>query len=234
MYTPPLVTTWDHDFPSAADGTSIPQGSDDGKRQAAYRNVGRRHDTREFACASLYQWWCAVGRERDPDATAILILGEGGGRNSAAQSLFKEDVHTLADRMGSALRVAHDPPYCSQDNPLEHRVVPPGTRAGQGLLFTTLAVPVAAMAQAQTRTGLRVLVHVIDKVYQTGRKVTAGVKESRRIVFDAVLPKWNDTAVPIAANRELIKFSVLSRKRQTGPLPTSYPSCRCQRGLVRA
>jgi hypothetical protein len=37
---------------------------------------------------------------------------------------------------------------------------------------------------------------VIDKVYQTGRKVAEGFKESMRIVFDAVLPKWNYTAVP--------------------------------------
>jgi hypothetical protein len=197
LYTQQIVTAWDHDFPSAADGKIIPHGIYDVKRNAAYLNVGLSHDTSEFACDSIYQWWCAVGRDLYPDATSMLILCDGGGSNSATQYLFKEDLQKLADRMGIALRVAHYPPYCSKYNPIEHRVFPHVTRACQGLIFTTLAVPVAAMAKAQTRTGLRVVVNVIDKVYQTGRKVAEGFKESMRIVFDAVLPKWNYTAVPI-------------------------------------
>jgi hypothetical protein len=197
LYTQQVVTTFDHDFPSAADGKLIPHGIYDVKRNAAYLNVGLSHDTSEFACDSLYQWWCAVGRDLYPDATSILILCDGGGSNSATQYLFKEDLQKLADRLGIEIRVAHYPPYCSKYNPIEHRVFPHVTRACQGLIFTTLAVPVAAMAQAQTRTGLRVLVNVIDKVYQTGRKVAEGFKESMRIVFDTVLPKWNYTAVPI-------------------------------------
>ena len=196
LYTQPIVTTWDHDFPSAADGKLIPHGIYDVKRHAAYRNLGLSHDTSEFACESIYQWWCAVGRDLYPAATSILILCDGGGSNSATHYLFKEDLQKLADRMGIALRVAHYPPYCSKYNPIEHRVFPHVTRACQGLIFTTLAVPVAAMAKTQTRTGLQVVVNVIDKVYQTGRKVAEGFRESRRIVFDAVLPKWNYTAVP--------------------------------------
>jgi hypothetical protein len=196
LYTQQVVTTFDHDFPSAADGKLIPHGIYDVKRNAAYLNLGLSHDTSEFACDSIYQWWCAVGRDLYPDATSIRILCDGGGSNSATQYLFKEDLQKLADRLGSALRVAHYPPYCSKYNPIEHRVFPHVTRACQGLIFTTLAVPVAAMAKAQTRTGLQVMVHVIDKVYQTGRKVAEGFKESMRIVFDAVLPKWNYTAVP--------------------------------------
>jgi hypothetical protein len=196
LYTQQVVTTFDHDFPSAADGKLIPHGIYDVKRNAAYLNLGLSHDTSEFACDSIRQWWCAVGRDLYPDATSILILCDGGGSNSATHYLFKEDLQKLADRLGVALRVAHYPPYCSKYNPIEHRVFPHVTRACQGLIFTTLAVPVAAMAKAQTRTGLQVLVHVLDKVYQTGRKVAEGFKESMRIVFDAVLPKWNYTAVP--------------------------------------
>ncbi len=197
LYTQQLVTTFDHDFPSAADGKIIPHGIYDVKQNAAYLNVGTSHDTSEFACDSLYQWWCAVGRALYPDATSILILCDGGGSNSAQHYLFKEDLQKLADRMGIALRVAHYPPYCSKYNPIEHRVFPHVTRACQGLIFTTLAVPVAAMAKTQTRTGLRVVVNVIDKVYQTGRKVAEGFKESMRLVFDTLLPRWNYTAVPI-------------------------------------
>jgi hypothetical protein len=198
LYTQQVVSTFDHDFPSAADGKIIPHGIYDVKHNEAYLNVGLSHDTSEFACDSIYQWWCSVGRDRYPEATSLLILCDGGGSNSATQYLFKEDLQKLSERIGLPIRVAHYPPYCSKYNPIEHRVFPHVTRACAGLIFTTLAVPVAAMAQTQTRTGLRVLVHVLDKVYQTGRQVAEGFKESMRIVFDAVLPKWNYTAMPNA------------------------------------
>ncbi|PZD75534.1 hypothetical protein C1752_00571 [Acaryochloris thomasi RCC1774] len=55
------------------------------------------------------------------------------------------------------------------------------------------------MATAKTKTGLKVFTTVLDKVYQTGRKVTEEFKESMEIVFDAYLPKWNYTAKPQAA-----------------------------------
>jgi hypothetical protein len=52
------------------------------------------------------------------------------------------------------------------------------------------------MGKAKTKTGLNVLATVLDKAYQTGRKVTQEFKESMEIVFDAYLPKWNYTAKP--------------------------------------
>jgi len=41
-------------------------------------------------------------------------------------------------------------------------------------------------------------VNIIDKVYQTGRKVVADFKENMTIKFDKFLPKWNYTALPNA------------------------------------
>ena len=40
------------------------------------------------------------------------------------------------------------------------------------------------------------LVNVIDKIYETGRKVAKGFKETMKIIFDEYLPKWNYRAVP--------------------------------------
>ena len=53
------------------------------------------------------------------------------------------------------------------------------------------------MEKTRTETGLKALVHIIDKVYQTGRKVAEGFKENMRIVFEDFLPKWNYCAVPL-------------------------------------
>jgi len=52
------------------------------------------------------------------------------------------------------------------------------------------------MAKAKTKTGLKVFATVLDKVYETGRKVTQEFKETMQIVFDEFLPKWNYTAKP--------------------------------------
>ena len=51
--------------------------------------------------------------------------------------------------------------------------------------------------KTQTKTGLRVSVSVIDKVYEVGKKATTGFKESMKIVFDEVLGRWNYKATPI-------------------------------------
>jgi len=54
------------------------------------------------------------------------------------------------------------------------------------------------MEKTTTTTGLKAFVHIIDKVYETGRKVAADFKQTLRIVFDDFLPQWNYRAVPIA------------------------------------
>ena len=43
---------------------------------------------------------------------------------------------------------------------------------------------------------MRTIVSVIDKIYETGKKVADGFKENMRIRFDELLPKWNYRAVP--------------------------------------
>ncbi|MFC1713027.1 ISAzo13 family transposase, partial [Candidatus Poribacteria bacterium] len=81
-------------------------------------------------------------------------------------------------------------------NPIEHRLFPHVTRACQGVVFRSVELVKELMAKTKTSKGLRVTVDVIDKVYQTGRKATAGFKENMSIKFDQFLPRWNYKAVP--------------------------------------
>ena len=121
---------------------------------------------------------------------------DGGGSNSASKYLFKQDLQALADRLGLEIRVAHYPPYCSKYNPIEHRLFPHLTRACRGVIFETAETAGRFMAKAETATGLKVVVGFLHKVYATGRKCAENFKKTMKIVFDAVLPKWNYTAVP--------------------------------------
>ncbi len=124
------------------------------------------------------------------------MLCDGGGSNSAAQYLFKQDLQNFVNDLGIAIRVAHYPSYCSKFNPIERRFFPHVTRACQGMLFDTLDTVVRLMRKASTTTGLQTTVNVIRRVYETGRKVAATFKATMTILFDELLPKWNYVAKP--------------------------------------
>ena len=47
-----------------------------------------------------------------------------------------------------------------------------------------------------TKTGLKVIANIMNKIYETGRKVAKDFKKSMRIVFDKKLRAWNYVAVP--------------------------------------
>jgi hypothetical protein len=187
----------DHDFGSMGSGTVIPHGIYDVGLNRGFVHLNTSHDTSELACDSLAAWWDDHGRSAYPGATRLLVLCDGGGSNSASRYVFKEALQALADRLGVEIRVAHYPPYCSKYNPIEHRLFPHLTRACRGVIFRTLETVRHYMAKAGTTTGLEVVVRVLEKVYETGRKCAAGFKEAMRIVFDEVLPKWNYRAVPV-------------------------------------
>ncbi len=70
------------------------------------------------------------------------------------------------------------------------------TRACQGVVFKNIELVKELIAGTTTTKGLTVTVKIIDKVYETKRKVADDFKETMRIVFDKVLPQWNYTAVP--------------------------------------
>ena len=92
------------------------------------------------------------------------------------------------------------------------------------------------MQKASTKTGLRVNVYILDKVYLTGRKVAADFKHNMKVIFDDVLPKLNYTVLsgvdPIA---EVIWFAILNRSSKPDQIYASKKRCiwTVDRGLPR-
>ena len=196
LYTLEELRTYDHDFNSEADGIIIPHGIYDLQRNIGYLHLGTSKDTSEFVCDCIRAWWDRHGRADYPQATAILGLCDGGGSHSARQYIFKEDLQKLAAELGIEIRIAHYPPYCSKYNPIEHRLFPHVTRACQGVIFTSLALVKELMEKTQTSKGLQVVVEILEKVYQTGRKAADDFKTKMRLIFDELLPQWNYRALP--------------------------------------
>lgn len=159
-------------------------------------NIGTSSDTAEFACDCIRKWWYQHGIKDYHQATSILILCDGGGSNNCNQYLFKADLQALCNEIGIEVRIAHYPAYCSKYNPIEHRLFPHVTRACRGVIFSSVEVVKDLISRTRTKTGLSVAVDVIDKVYETGRKVCQTFKKNMPIIFDDDLPKWNYRAVP--------------------------------------
>jgi len=68
----------------------------------------------------------------------------------------------------------------------------------QGVILTSHELVQALLETATTRTGLKVIVNIIEKTYKIGRKVTDDFKDTMRIVFDTYLGHWNYCARPLA------------------------------------
>ena len=189
---------FDHDFPSWADGVVIPHGIFDPVRNRGHINIGLSRDTTQFACDSLRWYWNRIGRQSYPCADSMLLLFDCGGSNSANKYIFKHDLQAVANSIGMTIRVAHYPSYCSKYNPIERRFFPHVGRACTGMLFDTLQTAVDLMRKASTSTGLKTTVHVIRRLYETGRKATDAIKQRIRstLVYDTFLPRWNYTCIP--------------------------------------
>lgn len=198
LYTREALEVWDHDFPSYSEGKIVPHGLYDVGLNKAHVNLGASHDTTEFACDSVAHWWLLHGRHDHPHAKRLLILCDGGGSNPSRSPLFQQDLLSLANTLNLEIRIAHYPPYCSKHNPIEHRVFPHVTRACEGVVFESVQLVKQLIESTQTSTGLKVTVDILDRVYETGRKVTQDIKSSLRIVADALLPAWNYTVQPNA------------------------------------
>ena len=195
--TQETIETNDHDFGSAGAGVVIPHSLYDVGIQEGVYLTSHQPRTSELA---LPQPGNAVG-PAGPVAYHPQAQKLPGRRAMAAAATAQppsvQGRPPIAGQLGGIqIRVAHYPPYCSKYNPIEHRLFPHLTRACRGVIFHTLETVRYYMAKAETTTGMRVKVSILDKVYATGRKCAAGFKKAMKIVFDSFLPKWNYTAVP--------------------------------------
>jgi hypothetical protein len=196
LYTTEVIRVFDHDYAHLAEGVVIPYTIYDLTQNKAYVYLGTSKDTAEFVRDCLQHWWTHYGRALYAQAPSILALADCGGSNSYRHYIFKQKLQELVDDLGVEIRMAHYPPYCSKWNPVEHRVFPHMTRAMQGVVFTSHDLVKALIETTSTKTGLQVVAHIIDKVYEIGQKVADDFKDTMRILFDDHLGQWNYRAVP--------------------------------------
>ena len=188
---------WDHDFPQHRSGVVIPHGLYDVGRNEGYVRLNTSHDTSDFVIDSMLDWWHHHGVHQYRGGKGLLALADSGGASGCRSLRFKDGLQQFADLTGLTVRVAHYPTHCSKYNPIEHRLFPHLTRVCQGVLLESVEMLKSLMLKASTRTGLRVFVDVLDRVYQTGIKLPNVIRQSLHIRFDRILPLWNYVAAPV-------------------------------------
>jgi len=184
----------DHDFPSEASGKAIPFGIYDIVANRGTVYVGTSRDTAEFAVDAIEAWWINEARERYDRATELTILADGGGSNGTTNRLWKLCLHRFAQRHGLTLTVAHYPPGASKWNPIEHRLFSEISKNWAGRPLDSYQTILNYLRTTRTKTGLEVGAHLLDRIYEKGRKVSDA--EMRRLPIARGAQSWNYTVHP--------------------------------------
>jgi hypothetical protein len=180
-----------HDFPDDSVGKAIPYGIYDMARNEAWVNVGRDHDTPEFAVASIRQWWKMMGHEAYPSAEHLFITADAGGSNGYRSRVWKAELQNLADETHLRIRVSHFPPGTSKWNKIEHRLFCHITENWRGKPLRTFETIVALIGHTRTTTGLRVRARLDKGKYPTGVEVTNDEMTALHIHPLAFHGEWN-------------------------------------------
>ena len=186
-----------HDFPSQGDGKAVPYGVYDLIHNQGTVYVGQSADTAEFAVDNLAHWCEHEMPTRFPNATQLLVHADCGGSNSARSRLWKEQLQVqIADRFGLEVTVCHYPTGCSKWNPIEHRLFSEISKTWAGCPLSSFETILNYLRDTTTETGLKVVAHLVTKVYQKGLEVTNEVMAALNITPHAICPQWNYTIYP--------------------------------------
>jgi hypothetical protein len=198
VYCTQALESYDHDYAHLSEGTIVPHGIYDMKRNEALINIGNKNETAEFVCDSIKKWWGKMGKKYYANATEILVFCDAGGANSYRHNVFKLALQNLANAIGLPIRICHYPPYASKWNPIEHRVFPHVSRAMAGVKLESVDDAKNLIKKTRTETGLKVFVGKTKKIYKKGVKVAKEVLDTINITKHGELGQLNYTVAPLA------------------------------------
>lgn len=156
---------------------------------------GTSRDTSDFVADCLELWW--TNRQAAyPDVRRLLIDLDNGPEIGSSRTQFMKRLVEFSDQHQLTLELAYYPPYHSKYNLIE-RCWGILENHWNGALLHTIQ---AALAWAQTMTwrGIAPLVHLLDRVYETGVRLTPRLFRpiATRLQRSVTLPKWSVVIQP--------------------------------------
>ena len=185
-----------HDFIDPKLGRAVPYGIYDIADNKGWVSVGTDHDTASFAVEAIRRWWRAMGQERYPQASRLLISADGGGSNGYRVRLWKIELQALADELRLPITVCHLPPGTSKWNKIEHRLFSFITLNWRGKPLRSFKTIVQLIAATTTAAGLTVRAELDERKYPKGVKVSDAELAKVRLTRNAFHGDWNYTIAP--------------------------------------
>jgi hypothetical protein len=192
-----------YDFLSLGQGISIPYGIYDEQKNKGFVNVGMSHDTSEFAVESIRQWWLLFGRYNYPNASGIMVCGDGGGSNGSRNRGWKFFLQELANQIGIPITVCHYPPGTSKWNKIEHRMFSFISLNWKGKPLVSYETIIKLIGDTKTDTGLKIAANLDKRDYELAKKFTDEEMEKLNLKSHSIHPKWNYSLLPSNSDKQV-------------------------------
>ena len=192
--TPEAVNV--HDFIDPKLGRAVPYGVYDIADNKGWVSVGTDHDTASFAVHAIRRWWLAMGHERYPHASRLMITADGGGSNGHRVRLWKIELQELANELCIPITVCHLPPGTSKWNKIEHRLFSFITLNWRGKPLRSFRTIVQLIAATSTTTGLTVRAELDENKYPKGVKISDAKLAAVQLQRHSFHGDWNYTISP--------------------------------------
>jgi len=181
----------DHDFPIEDLGKVAPYGVYVLNDNTAFVNLGKSHDTSEFAVESISKWWETIGKNTFAAANKLYINCDCGGSNGNRVRLWKYQLQQFSNRTGLEVHISHFPPGTSKWNKIEHRLFCYVSKNWAGKPLVDIETVVNLISNTTTKTGLSVICESDDNEYPLAKKVSD--KDFESIIISRIPPhgEWN-------------------------------------------
>ena len=151
---------------------------------------GTSRDTSDFVADALDLWW-ADRKSVYPNVQRLLLDLDNGPEVGSSRTQFMNRLAAFSDRHRLTLELAYYPPYHSKYNRIE-RCWGILENHWNGALLSSIATTLE-WAKTMTWRGVRPIVHLLDRVYETGVRLTKAAFRpvAARLKRSEVLPKWS-------------------------------------------
>ena len=151
---------------------------------------GTSRDTSDFVADCLDLWW-SDRQTAYPGVRRLLIDLDNGPEIASSRTQFMKRLVEFSDRTQLTLELAYHPPYHSKYNRIE-RCWGILENHWNGTLLNSIATTLA-WAKSMTWCGVAPIVHLLDRVYETGVRLikSAFRPVAARLARSTELPKWS-------------------------------------------
>ena len=151
---------------------------------------GHSKETSDFIADGLERWW-VERRAVHPGVKRLQIELDNGPEIGSSRTQFMKRMVDFADQHQLTLELAYYPPYHSKYNRIE-RCWGILENHWNGTLLNSIETALA-WARTMTWRGIRPLVHLLDRIYETGVKLTKPEFRpiANRLERSLTLPKWS-------------------------------------------